>query len=131
MKIVLIPSIGTDPKTVGFTKNLLKFGNKELFVIFSNKIQTKNIHELSINNLERIFSFYLAYLRGFRYGIVKLFEKIYLKKIIKYQKYLIKTFISVYPSTTVPAELKSKILSIFEEEKDAFLKEIRSPDFTF
>ena len=122
---LFLMAIGIKPETVELNTDILHSSAPDLFVIFSKEIINKKFNQLSSIELERIFAFYLVYLRGQRGGILKLFEKIWIDRVRKNENLLIKKYISVYPEVTLPSEIKNKVLSIYEEEKTQFLKNIR------
>jgi len=72
---LFLMAIGIKPETVELNTDILHSSAPDLFVIFSKEIINKKFNQLSSIELERIFAFYLVYLRGQRGGILKLFEK--------------------------------------------------------
>lgn len=122
---IFLLAIDINPESVGFTQNMLKSKKLSNFIIFSDRLLSKDFNEASSEELERIFAFYLAYLRGHRKDIFKLFEKVWLKKVKLNEKFFLRKYLTVYPSITVPDNIKKKILPIYNKERNKILKEIR------
>jgi len=112
---------GIDPKSIGLRVNMLERPYKQFFTLFGGKTITLTYAHTKVGRDEQLFAFYLASLKGVQGGLVedfrtgKLFEEAKER-----EEELIKTFVSIYESISVPKKLKPQVLSIFKEEIASF-----------
>lgn len=116
-------AIGADPKTIGFTGSMLG-RNKKLFVIFSIVNKIHDVSKLTSGQAERLLSFHLAYLRGNRFGVMKLYESNILPRLKNKMPALVSRFIKIYPNSISHTEISNKLLHIYQKEIAAFKNEI-------
>ena len=113
-----------DPKAVGFRKSMLTLDELAYFPLLGGSSEYPYARtELARN--EQLFALYCAHLLGSQEPLVQLFAKSELLSEAESRKTeLIDLFLSIYPSITVPNDLKSKVIAIYEEELALFKKEL-------
>lgn len=116
-------AIGVDPKTVGFRQNLMNSSKRKHFLIFEEK-ELQQKEKTFDHYSERMLAFYLAYQRGFRGGVIDLFEKYYLSLAKLNLKKLADYYTKQFSGLTVPKELSKLIIGIYSKEQATFYKEI-------
>ena len=105
-----------DPRKVGFLKNMLTLENKHFFTIFGGKSSFTYANTRAGRD-EQLFAFYLAVKNNVEGPLVEYFKKSALFEEAKERKEeLIKTFCSLYPTISLPRELKQKVESLYKEE---------------
>lgn len=114
---IFLLALGIDPKTVDFQDNMIAEKNKRHFSIFEGVKRNEGGYDASrLGRDEQLLAFYLAYKHGLREGVAETFIKNNLTEASNRERELRKTFFSVYPATTIPEELKPRVLSIFRRE---------------
>ena len=99
---------------------MLTLENKHFLTIFGGK-SSFTYANTPAGRDEQIFAFYLAVKNGAEGQLVEYFKKSDLFKEAEERKEeLRKTFCSLYPSITLPTELKQKVESIYKEELNMF-----------
>ena len=117
-------AIGLDPKKIGFTKNMLVSEKKHLFSLFGCTSSDSSYDASGIGRDEQLLSFYLAYKRGTNGPLLQEFRKKYLGEVEKRKNELFNTFFVINPSQTIPSDLKSKVIKIYEEELKSLKKSL-------
>lgn len=115
---IFLLAMGVDPKRVDFQDNMLAEKNRGHFSVFEGVKRNEGGYDASkLGRDEQLLAFYLAYKRGVRGPLMDLFIKNYLTESSNRERELRKTFFSVYyPASTIPEELKPRVLSIFKRE---------------
>lgn len=114
---VFMLALGIDPKKIGYEDEMLLEKNKRHFSIFESVKRDEGGYDASrLGRDEQLLAFYLAYKRGVRGGLMDVFIRTYLIEASNRETELRRTFFAVYPASTVPEELKPKVLSIFKRE---------------
>lgn len=120
---LFLRAIGIDPLNVGFNQNLFSKSKRKHFLIFEDK-ELEHREKTFDHYSERMLAFYLAYQRGFRSGVITLFEQYYLPLVKQNIKNLATFYTKQFPGLTVPSELSKTLGSIYQKELAAFYKEI-------
>lgn len=116
---IFLLGLGINPKTVGFRHNLLANKYKPLYPVFDNKnIKAYGYDQSEAGKDEQIFSYYLAYKKGFKGPLMRLFVRKYLRYALKHKKDFRKRFFGIHSSKTIPSEFKTKVMRIFHQELD-------------
>lgn len=118
---LFLVAVGVDPKTVGFTDDMLADEKADLFYIFSlrkNPLQEQQRFLTSFN--ERYLAFYLACRRGVKGDLVQRFKRDLLGRIVRQAPALIDRYIRLYDGPTVPLKLASQIYRIYRTELHNF-----------
>jgi len=114
---IFMLALGLDPKTVGFTENLLTERKRSLYSIFKNGASKSSVYDQSgLGRDEQLLAFWLAARRNSKAKLVKDFIKEYLTEAKSKEKYLREKFFGVHSGETITYELKPKLLKIFKEE---------------
>ncbi len=108
-------AVGGDPKKIGMKQDMFEKKYEQLYPIFN--LKNRRAYEMpSQVEQEQLLSFLLAYRNGWRGALIDLFKEKYLAKAIKQEKRLRRKFFKIYPMVTVPKNLQSKLLNIYQEE---------------
>ncbi|MBI5732812.1 hypothetical protein HY967_02545 [Candidatus Jorgensenbacteria bacterium] len=121
---IFLLGVGINPKSVGFVDDMLAMDKKKLYYMFDYKERTRPLNILFQSWGERLIAFYLAWKRGVRGELISLFEQQLLPQVIKEKDHLFNTYLKVHSTETIPAELKPKLLTIYESELLKFRREI-------
>jgi len=114
---IFLLAVGVDPKRVDFEDNMLSEKNRKFFSVFEGVKRSEGGYDASkLGRDEQLLAFYLAYKRGVRGLLMDVFIKNHLTEASNREAELRKTFFSVYPASTIPEELKPRILSIYKRE---------------
>jgi len=112
-------AFGKSPKKIGITKNLFGKEYQYLYPLFaadkSPSAIYQNFRVVPSAVEEQLLAFLLAYRNGQQGELIDLFKSSYLKLAEKRERKLRKKFFGIHP-TTLPNELKEKVLRIFKEE---------------
>ncbi len=112
---------GISPKKIGLRVNMLDRQYKQFFTLFGGKAITLTYAHTQVGRDEQLFAFYLAALKGVEAGLVEDFKTSPLyEEAREREEELVKTFVSIYESISLPKELKEKVLSIYKEEIATF-----------
>lgn len=112
---------GIDPEKIGLRENMLERQYTRFFTLFGGKSITMTYAHTKVGRDEQLFAFYLAAKRGAKGGLIEEFKSSQLYQEAKdREEELWKTFCSLYPSISVPYELKESVNSIYKEELASF-----------
>lgn len=109
---------GINPKKVGIKNDLLNSRYRDKFTLFFGK-NVKSIYSYDSSELsrdEQLLAFQLARKRGCRGELIDLFKKLYLKEAESREKELKEKYFGIHSSTTMPGDLKEKVLKIYRQE---------------
>lgn len=111
-----------DPKNVGIKNNLLDLKYKNYYSLFET-CDTKDYgyDSSGLGKDEQLLAFYLAYKNGYKGQLISLFKKDYLKEAKSREKELRAKYFGIHSSSTIPAELKNRVLKVFQDELGALL----------
>lgn len=108
---------GINPKKVGIKNNLLDLKYQNKFTLFKKDVGSIYGYDASgLSRDEQLLAFYLAYKRGYKGDLIELFKKIYLKEAKSREKELKEKYFSIHSASTIPDELKEKVLKIYRQE---------------
>ncbi len=114
---IFLLALGINPKTIGFTENLLTEPKKNLFSIFIGpESKSSPYDESGLGRDEQLLAFLMAQKRGVKGSLMKEFEKRYLSEALNKEKELREKFFSIHSMDTITYELKSKLHKIYKEE---------------
>lgn len=116
---LLLTAVGVDPKSVGFSKDMLTKENKAFFSLFGGR-KTSRYALTKLGRDEQLFAFYLAYMRGHDSDLVREFSKAFLKEAKAREDELYKAFFGLHESITMPPKILNKVISIYREELKNF-----------
>jgi len=108
-------AVGGDPKAISLKKNMFESKYKNLYPLFTPVIKRAYEKPPAVRE-EQLLSFLLAYGQGWRGGLIDLFKKRYLNEASRKEKMLRKKFFSIHAITTIPKELRNKLIKIYQEE---------------
>jgi hypothetical protein len=113
---IMMKATGIDPSFAGIKKNLLGKNSGKLYCLFNGS--EKDSYEKSKKARDQqLLSFYLAYRNGAEGYLIDSFKRKFLKEAVKRAPALIKEFLCLHGgNTTIPAEYRKKILSIYRKE---------------
>lgn len=112
---LMMKALGAEVESVGFHTNLLQRKFRKNYALFGGS--GVDAYEKSKEARdEQLLSFYLAYQRGAEGGLMKLFEKDFLKEAEKRERELKEKFFGLGEMTSVPPELQIKLRKILEKE---------------
>ncbi len=110
-----------DPKTVGFSENMLKKSKIEYYALFE-KIDCASPYDMAgLGRDEQLLAFFLAYKNSAKGYLIDIFKKKHLKEAQKRKKELIKEFYGIHESLTIPKHIRKKLDKIYGEELQSFL----------
>lgn len=110
---------GIDPKTVGFRLNLFEKRYKKLYRLFDGR--EIDMYEKSEEaKEEQLLAFYLVYRNKQKGNLIDLFKRKFLEEAKSKEDYLVKKFLSLHKSITMPRKIRKNVLSVFEEELSSF-----------
>lgn len=113
---IFLLAIGVDPVRVGFQDSMLDAKKKKFFYLFDEKDRGMKSNILFQSYSERTISFYLAYRRGVRGPLMRLFEGQLLPEILKHKDMLFAKVLRVYEPKTIPDPLRSKVVTLYTAE---------------
>ncbi len=114
---IFLLGIGVDPKTVGYSHNLLALKYRSLYSIFaSDRVKEYGYDQSGAGRDEQILAFHLAHKRGIKGPVMTQFVRKYGKYATKNEKVLRKRYFGVHSTKTVPSALRAKVLRIFRQE---------------
>lgn len=106
-----------DPKRVGFPHDMLEFKYKNRFALFEDgNGKNYGYDKARLGRDEQLLAFLLAWRNGGRGDLIDLFKSLYLKEAEKREKELRKKYFGIHSTTTIPNEIKDKVLKIYKEE---------------
>ena len=112
---IFMKAFGINPKSVGYTRNLLRKKYKKYYTLFDG--EEIDIYEKSPEAKEQqMLAFYLAYKNGEKGYLIDLFKKKFLKEAQEKEDMLTKKFLNVYKSPNIPRNLRKDVYSIYREE---------------
>lgn len=106
---------GIDPKKVNFPHDMLKLKFKNKFSLFNGKNGNYGYDKAGLGRDEQLLAFLLAYRNGAKGDLIEFFKKFYLKEAEKREKELREKYFGIHSTTTIPKELKEKVLNIYRE----------------
>lgn len=107
---------GIEPKKVNFPHDMLKLKFKNKFSLFNGKNGNYGYDKAGLGRDEQLLAFLLAYRNGAKGDLIEFFKKFYLKEAEKREKELREKYFGIHSTTTIPQELKEKVLKIYREE---------------
>ncbi|TFG99206.1 hypothetical protein E4H12_03555 [Candidatus Thorarchaeota archaeon] len=117
---LLCAGSGVDPKSVGFRENMLEMDKKHYFTLFGGKSALTYANTATARD-EQLFAFYCAVKKDAKGALIDEFRESDLYQEAEAREDdLFKRFISLYEPISVPAELKTQVMSIYKEEIDSF-----------
>lgn len=114
---LMLKAIGSDPAVVDLRVNMMAKNKRNYFYIFKKK--SRNLRRLSSFTFfrdEQLLSFYLAYLRGARGGIMDEFKKTYLPIAKIRLKSLVRRYMTAVDGLSTPEELSKYLQPLFRKE---------------
>ncbi|MEK7611295.1 MAG: hypothetical protein AAB486_02865 [Patescibacteria group bacterium] len=105
---------GIDPKTVGFTDDLLQERYKSLYSIFEDTDGKEGYDATELGRDEQMLAFLMAYQKGSRGPLMSEFKKKYYAQARKKEPQLRRKYLRVQPSGVLPDEFQKAIISYFE-----------------
>ncbi len=113
---------GVNPKSVGFTHDLLRQKYLPLYTIFTDgRIASFGYDQSEAGKNEQILAFRLAYRRGFRGPVMKAFVRHYGTYAKKHERKLRETYFGLHSTRTIPSELRPRVMRIFRSELGALV----------
>lgn len=110
---------GINPKTVGFKRDLMRQKYHHIFTIFATgRMKEFGYDQSESGKNEQILAFLLAYKRGIRGPVMRSFIRRYLLFAKKHEKKFRQTFFGIHSTSTIPQDLKPKLVRIFHQELD-------------
>ncbi|MDH5702668.1 MAG: hypothetical protein OEY99_00470 [Aigarchaeota archaeon] len=112
---LLMRALGIHPRRVGLSKNMLTAKNRGFFSLFGGK----NVATYALTRLgrdEQLLAFYLAHRNGDRSELVREFSRRFLGEAREREEELRRLFFGIHRPITMPAEIESRVLSIYREE---------------
>ncbi|TFG29614.1 hypothetical protein EU528_09410 [Candidatus Thorarchaeota archaeon] len=117
---LLCAGSGVDPKSVGFRENMLEMNKKHHFTLFGGKSALTYANTATARD-EQLFAFYCAVKKDAKGALIEEFRESDLyQEAESREDELFKRFISIYEPISVPAELKTQVMSIYKEEINSF-----------
>lgn len=113
---IFILANGINPKTVGFTDDMLDLKYQNLYSLFDGDGKKEGYDATDLGRDEQLLAFYLAFRRGVKGDLMEVFKEKYLAEALRKKGSLLKKYFSLHPSAVLPKEYESKILSIFRQE---------------
>jgi len=114
---IFLLGLGIDPKTVGFTHQLLAAKYQHLYSIFSStRIKEYGYDQSQAGKDEQIFAYFLAYKRGVKGPLMSLFVRKYIKYATKNERAFRKRFFGIHSTKTIPKAFRAKVLRIYRQE---------------
>ena len=113
---LFLTALGIDPKRVGLMDDMFTEKKLSLFYLFSKSSGTNSLDIVFQSYSERLLAFYLVYKRGIRGYAVYMFKKKLLPYVLKHKRELYNKYFSLYPSRTIPNDIKPNILRIYQDE---------------
>jgi hypothetical protein len=110
-------ALGHNPKKLGFTIDLFRKESKKLYRLFNERQKSAYDKAKEVRD-GQLFAFYLAYKNKFKGYLIDEFKKKFLKEAIERQEELVKKYLGIHRSVTIPRKYKSNLLSIYREELD-------------
>ncbi|MFC1769248.1 hypothetical protein ACFLZX_05805 [Nanoarchaeota archaeon] len=108
--------LGIDLNKLGFKESMLSSTKKRIFSIFGDTKGNVAFDITGVGRDEQLFSFYLAYKNGAKGYLINKFKEGFLDEAKEREDELYKTYFSIHSSTTIPNNLKDRVLSIYKEE---------------
>ncbi len=121
---LFLKALGVKPETVGFSENMLNTNDIKLFSILHEKWPGDEEIIKDSHYAERLLAFYLAYKRGVKGKIMKVFKSKYLLHTEKIIRKIYAKYFRIYPSKTIPQELLKKITTIYQSELSKLKEEL-------
>ncbi len=106
---------GAQTKQLGISRNMLDKKYRNYFTIFSGA-KLNGFDASDVARDEQLFSFYLALKNGAKGYLMDEFRKQFWKEVVHREDELREKYYAIHTPSTIPAEFKSDILSIFKEE---------------
>jgi hypothetical protein len=122
---IFLRAAGVDPKTVGFTGDMLHRSKAEYFFIFPKHTDKKSLAEVQRMYSERLLAFYIAYKRGVKGYLMNIFVKHHLGYVELHKDIFVEQYLSLHSMDTIPENLKTLLRPIYTEELKKFKKEIK------
>ncbi len=114
---VFMLALGLDPKSVGFTENLLVERKQELYSLFKKETDKNGVYDQSgLGRDEQLLAFLMAYRLGAKGGLIKIFKKEYLSEAKSRERELREKFFGIHTTDTLTYELKSRLIKIYRDE---------------
>lgn len=120
---IFLRALGISPKRVGFNQDMLSEKKRHLYCLFNDKEkETKDstYDQSGLGRDEQLLAFYLAYKKGVKGSLIRDFEKKYLREARRRERELRAKFFGIHSTSTIPLEIKTDLLKIYQEE----LKEV-------
>jgi len=115
-KVFLYASaFGHRPKEIGFTVDHFKKEFKKEYKLFREKQESPYNNAPDLRD-SQLLGFYLAYKNNSKGYLIDEFKKKFLKEAITREDELMKKYLCVHKSVTIPRKYKSALLSIYREE---------------
>jgi hypothetical protein len=95
-----------------------------LYPLFSSDIES-TYGGSGLGRDEQLLAFYLAYKRGIKGYLIDQFKKQFLKEAETKKEKLIKEYFSIHSSISLPSSLRRKTLTIFKQEQNKVMNEIK------
>lgn len=125
---IFLRALGISPKRVGFNQDMLLEKKRHLYCLFQDKdtkIKDSTYDQSGLGRDEQLLAFYLAYKKGVKGGLIREFEKKYLKEAKRREKELRAKFFGIHSSLTIPSEIKSNLFRIYREELEEMGGEVK------
>jgi hypothetical protein len=115
---IFFKAFNIDVSKLGFKEDMLSKNYTNYFSIFKTSDRRFMYDTSGLGRDEQLLAFYLAYKNGVKGDLIEEFKKIFLNEIKEREDDLIKEFLKIHDSFTIPKKIKQKTLSIYKEELD-------------
>nr|MDH7475983.1 hypothetical protein [Microgenomates group bacterium] len=123
---IFLRALNISPERVGFYNNdMLSLKKMNYYVIFNGGVNQSAYGGSGLGKEEQLLAFYLAYKNGVRGPLINKFKKTYLPLMEKKKKKLIKKYLGIHSSLSLPSFLRRRVLRMFEKEKKDLLKYLK------
>lgn len=114
---IFLRALGISPKRVGFNQEMLAEGKRHLYSLFANgEMKDSTYDQSGLGRDEQLLAFYLAYKKGIKGALINEFKKKYLSEARKREKELRGKYFGIHSIVTLPSEIKTPLLKIYQEE---------------
>jgi hypothetical protein len=113
---IFFKALNIDVSKLGFKEDMLSENYTNYFSIFKTGDRRFMYDTSGLGRDEQLLAFYLAFKNGVKGDLIEEFKKRFLDEVKKREDDLIKEFLKVHDSFTIPKKIKQKTLSIYREE---------------
>jgi hypothetical protein len=114
--------IGVDPKTVGFTDDMMTKKSLKLFHLFDNDIKKQSLDIIFPSKGERLLTLYLCYKQGIKNDVITAFKHQYLPYVERRKNELFAKYLVIHTSETMPKDLQNIIMPFYRKHLTPFFE---------